>query len=112
MLQKYNEKLRSLVSLRGKGGIPLDKWLPPELKKDGLYSLDVDQDIWQDYDLSDFEELPKWIIDPHPPPPHPDHHSPLCSTPDLPSPSLSLQTHPYPCLQPPFPAPSPQPNQH
>src|SRR5260221_14056636 len=39
-------------------------WLPPELKKDGLYSLDVDQDIWQDYDLSDFEELPKWIIDP------------------------------------------------
>src|SRR5260221_4406836 len=64
MLQKYNEKLRSLVSLQGKGGIPLDKWLPPELKKDGLYSLDVDQDIWQDYDLSDFEELPKWIIDP------------------------------------------------
>src|SRR5258708_11836422 len=63
-LQKYNEKLRSLVSLQGKGGIPLDKWLPPELKKDGLYSLDVDQDIWQDYDLSDFEELPKWIIDP------------------------------------------------
>jgi hypothetical protein len=39
-------------------------WLPPELKKDGLYSLDVDQDIWQDYDSSDFEELPKWIIDP------------------------------------------------
>src|SRR5258707_12306517 len=64
MLQKYNEKLRSLVSLQGKGGIPLDKWLPPELKKDGLYSLDVDQDIWQDYDLSNFEELPKWIIDP------------------------------------------------
>ena len=63
-LRKYNEKLRSLASLRGKGGIPLDKWLPPELKKDGLYSLDVDQDIWQDYDLSDFEELPKWIIDP------------------------------------------------
>src|SRR5258708_22495779 len=62
-LQKYNEKLRSLVSLQGKGGILLDKWLPPELKKDGLYSLDVDQDIWQDYDLSDFEELPKWIID-------------------------------------------------
>ncbi len=26
--------------------------------------MDVDQDIWQDYDLSDFEELPKWIIDP------------------------------------------------
>ncbi len=24
----------------------------------------MDQDIWQDYDLSDFEELPKWIIDP------------------------------------------------
>src|SRR5258708_6268328 len=63
-LQKYNEKLRSLVSLRGKGGILLDKWLPPELKKDGLYLLDVDQDIWQDYDLSNFEELPKWIIDP------------------------------------------------
>src|SRR5258708_14394881 len=63
MLQKYNEKLRSLVSLRGKGGILLDKWLPPELKKDGIYSLDVDQDIWQDYDLSDFDEVPKRIID-------------------------------------------------
>src|SRR5260370_8589118 len=39
-------------------------WLPPELKKDGLYLLDVDQDIWQDYDASDFEMLPKWLVDP------------------------------------------------
>src|SRR5260370_17455030 len=36
-LQKYNEKLRSLVSLRGKGGIPLLKYRPPHLKKHALY---------------------------------------------------------------------------
>src|SRR5258708_23422125 len=35
-----------------------------EVYHDSLYSLDVDEDIWQDYDLSNFEELPKWIIDP------------------------------------------------
>src|SRR5258708_1231106 len=53
---------------------------------------------------------PPW--NPHPHLPCPDHHSPLCLTPDLPSLSLSPQTHPCPCLQPPFPVLSPQPNQH
>ena len=40
-----------------------DAWLPPPLKKDGLYQLDVDQDIWLDYDPSHFEEVPPWLAD-------------------------------------------------
>src|SRR5258708_8510566 len=60
-LQKYNEKLRSLVSLQGKGGIPLDKWLPPQLKKNVLYSLDLHQNICQTNNFSNFEYFPNWI---------------------------------------------------
>ena len=62
--KKYNDKLKKLALLCGTHGIPRSAWLPPEIKKDGLYQLDVDQDIWQEYDMSDFEEPPKWLMDP------------------------------------------------
>ena len=62
--KKYNNKLKSLAHLHGKNSIPSDAWLPPELKKDGLYLLDVDQDIWQDYNALDFTRMPKWLTDP------------------------------------------------
>jgi hypothetical protein len=62
--KKYNDKLKKLALLRGTCGIPRNAWLPSEIKKDGLYQLDVDQDIWQEYDMSDFEEPLKWLTDP------------------------------------------------
>src|SRR5258708_20108790 len=49
---------------------------------------------------------------PHPHLLHPHHHSPPCSTLDLPFPFLSPRTCPCPCLQPPCPALSLQPNRH
>jgi len=63
-LKKYNGRLKQLSQLWGKGGIAKDTWLPPPLEKDGLYKLDVDQDIWCDYDPSQFDELPLWMVDP------------------------------------------------
>src|SRR5258707_6647491 len=63
-LKKYNGRLKQLSQLQGKGGIVKDTWLPPPLEKDGLYKLDVDQDIWCDYDPSQFDELPLWMVDP------------------------------------------------
>src|SRR5258706_1104123 len=63
-LKKYNGRLKQLSQLQGKGGIVKDAWLPPPLEKDGLYKLDVDQDIWCDYDPSQFDELPLWMVDP------------------------------------------------
>ena len=62
--KKYNDKLKKLALLHGTCGIPRSAWLLPEIKKDGLYQLDVDQDIWQEYNMSDFEEPPKWLMDP------------------------------------------------
>jgi len=63
-LKKYNGRLKQLSQLQGKGGIAKDAWLPPPLEKDGLYKLDVDQDIWCDYDPLQFDELPLWMVDP------------------------------------------------
>ena len=60
----YNGRLKQLSQLQGKGGIAKDAWLPPPLEKDGLYKLDVHQDIWCDYDPSQFDELPLWMVDP------------------------------------------------
>src|SRR5258708_28846230 len=63
-LKKYNGRLKQLSQLWGKGGIVKDAWLQPPLEKDGLYKLDVDQDIWCDYDPLQFDELPLWMVDP------------------------------------------------
>ncbi|KAF9518051.1 hypothetical protein BS47DRAFT_1359098 [Hydnum rufescens UP504] len=50
--------LKELVALRGRGGIWRDAYIPPMLTMDGLYKLDVDQDIWEDSqgDIMDFPD--------------------------------------------------------
>src|SRR5258708_15792430 len=48
----------------GRVGFGRDGGRTPPLEKDGLYKLDVDQDIWCDYDPSQFDELPLWMVDP------------------------------------------------
>ncbi len=62
-MKKYNNKLLQLAVMQGENGIVWDAWLPPPLKKDGLYWLDMDQDIWLDYDPSHFKELLPWLTD-------------------------------------------------
>ncbi|KAF9518608.1 hypothetical protein BS47DRAFT_1276694, partial [Hydnum rufescens UP504] len=68
MVKKYNAKLKELVALQGKGGIWRGAYVPPMLTMEGLYQLDVDQDIWEDSrgDIADFPDgiVPPWLADP------------------------------------------------
>src|SRR5260370_18145756 len=61
-MKKYNNKLLQLAVMQGVNWIWIaqDAWLPPPLKKDGYYQLDMDQDIWLDH-YPHFEELPPWL---------------------------------------------------
>ncbi|KAF9503957.1 hypothetical protein BS47DRAFT_1401906 [Hydnum rufescens UP504] len=67
-VKKYNARLKELVVLRGRGGIWRDAYIPPMLTMDGLYKLDVDQDIWEDSrgNIADFPDgvVPPWLADP------------------------------------------------
>jgi hypothetical protein len=48
---------------RGKNGVRRDAYIPPELSTEGLYKLDVDQDIWENADMADFDggRIPLWL---------------------------------------------------
>ncbi|KAF9518057.1 hypothetical protein BS47DRAFT_1359105 [Hydnum rufescens UP504] len=67
-VKKYNRWLKELAGLRGKGGICKDAYIPPLLSMEGLYKLDVDQDIWEDSrgDMADFPDgvVPPWLANP------------------------------------------------
>jgi predicted HNH restriction endonuclease len=67
-VRKYNERIKQLILLRGKNGIRKDAYVPPLLTMEGLYKLDVDQDIWEDSpgDIADFPGgvVPPWLADP------------------------------------------------
>jgi hypothetical protein len=67
-VKKYNARLKELATLRGKGGIRKDAYIPSVLTMEGLYKLDVDQDIWEDSrgDIADFPDgvVPPWLADP------------------------------------------------
>ncbi|KAF9505494.1 hypothetical protein BS47DRAFT_1400330 [Hydnum rufescens UP504] len=60
--------LKKLRARKGRGGIRRDAYILPMLTMDGLYKLDVDQDIWEDSrgDIADFPDgvVPPWLADP------------------------------------------------
>ncbi|KAF9510920.1 hypothetical protein BS47DRAFT_1364244 [Hydnum rufescens UP504] len=64
-LKHYNEKIRQLLSMRGKNGIPNDAYIPPEIEPDGLLKMDVNQPVWQDANIADFPNgnVPDWLAD-------------------------------------------------
>jgi Kyakuja-Dileera-Zisupton transposase/CxC1 like cysteine cluster associated with KDZ transposases len=67
-MNKYNAKLVEMSEYRRKSkSISQDAYIPPLLSKEGLYKLDVDQDIWEDArgDIADFPDgvIPKWLTD-------------------------------------------------
>ncbi|KAF9512992.1 hypothetical protein BS47DRAFT_1393737 [Hydnum rufescens UP504] len=64
-LNKYNALRKDMLRERGKNGVKRDAYVPPELSIEGLYKLDVDQDIWQNADMADFEggKVPLWLSD-------------------------------------------------
>ena len=68
-MNKYNAKLVEMSEYRRKSKhILQNAYIPPMLSKEGLYKLDVDQDIWEDSrgDMADFPGgiLPRWLVDP------------------------------------------------
>ncbi|KAF9507795.1 hypothetical protein BS47DRAFT_1398315 [Hydnum rufescens UP504] len=67
-MKKYNVTLVEMVEYRRRSkSISRDAYIPPMLSKEGLYRLDVDQDIWEDTrgDVADFPDdvLPPWLAD-------------------------------------------------
>jgi hypothetical protein len=67
-MKKYNAKLAEMSEYRRRSKtISKNAYIPPVLSKEGLYKMDVDQDIWEDArgDMSDFPDgvLPPWLVD-------------------------------------------------
>ena len=52
-----------MLKERGKNGVRRNAYVPLELSMEGLYKLDVDQDIWENADMADFEGgwIPLWL---------------------------------------------------
>ena len=62
----YNKRRVSMMKLRGRRGIPRNAVIPPPIEMKGLFSLDVDNDIWQDIGLANDEfggKVPPWLGD-------------------------------------------------
>ncbi|KAF9511788.1 hypothetical protein BS47DRAFT_1363554 [Hydnum rufescens UP504] len=62
-VHKYNAKQKEMLKEQGKNGVWRDAYVPLELVMEGLFNLDVDQDIWENADMVDFEggEIPLWL---------------------------------------------------
>ncbi|KAF9509309.1 hypothetical protein BS47DRAFT_1301625 [Hydnum rufescens UP504] len=68
MMKKYNAKIKEMAEYRQTSRtISKSAYIPPLLLKEGLYKMDVDQDIWEDAraDVGDFPDsvLPQWLVD-------------------------------------------------
>jgi hypothetical protein len=62
----YNKCQLSMIKLHGQCGIPCNAIIPPPIEMKGLFSLDVDNDIWQDIGLANDEfsgQVPPWLGD-------------------------------------------------
>ncbi|KAF9508417.1 hypothetical protein BS47DRAFT_1416606 [Hydnum rufescens UP504] len=62
-VHKYNAKQKEMLKEQGKNGVRRDAYVPPELVMEGLFNLDIDQDIWENANMVDFEggEIPLWL---------------------------------------------------
>ncbi|KAF9505373.1 hypothetical protein BS47DRAFT_1368124 [Hydnum rufescens UP504] len=66
LVTDYNKRRLSMIKLRRWHGIPHNAVIPPPIEMKGLFSLDVDNDIWQDIGLADDEfggQVPPWLGD-------------------------------------------------
>ncbi|KAF9510726.1 hypothetical protein BS47DRAFT_1364322 [Hydnum rufescens UP504] len=68
MMKKYNAKIKEMAEYHQTSRtISKSAYIPPLLLKEGLYKMDVDQDIWEDAraDIGDFPDgvLPQWLVD-------------------------------------------------
>lgn len=64
MVKTYNDICSQLRTLIRKGDAPRDVVAPPNINRDGLFDLNVDDEIWQDIGLDDYEgQVPRWLGD-------------------------------------------------
>jgi hypothetical protein len=66
LVADYNKRRESMKKLRGRRGIPRRAVIPPSIDMKGLFTLDVNNDIWQDIGLADDEfdgDVPPWLGD-------------------------------------------------
>jgi hypothetical protein len=64
--RKYNELCQELESMINQGLAPRRAVAPHRIEKEGLFKLDVEDEIWQDIGLDDVEfegEIPGWLGD-------------------------------------------------
>ena len=55
LVRKYNKLCVELVEMKEKGKAPLGAVAPHVIEQNGLFKLDVDDDIWQDIGLNHLE---------------------------------------------------------
>ncbi|KAF9456434.1 hypothetical protein BDZ94DRAFT_1302530 [Collybia nuda] len=66
LASKYNKLCADMAILKSTGGAPKHSIIPPKIEKEGLFKLDVDDDIWQDIGLNEdsFDGIiPAWLGD-------------------------------------------------
>lgn len=66
LASKYNKLCADMAALKANGGAPKQSIIPSKIEREGLFKLDVDDDIWQDIGLNedDFEGvIPAWLGD-------------------------------------------------
>lgn len=67
LANKYNKLCRDMAQLKQEKKAPLGALVPPEINREGLFDLDVDDDIWQDIGLDESTDnsdgVPKWLGD-------------------------------------------------
>jgi len=65
LTKNYNDLCRKLALLIRQKKAPAGAILPQEIPREGLFKLDVDDDIWQDAGLNDdhYSAPPLWLSD-------------------------------------------------
>ena len=68
LVRKYNKLCIELVEMKEQGKAPLGAVAPHTIEQEGLFKLDIDDDIWQDVGLDHMEDdtqraIPLWLGD-------------------------------------------------
>ena len=65
LVTSYNQLCTQLATLIKRGEAPTTAIAPKPIQREGLFALDVDDDIWQDTGLDDDQgvQVPRWLGD-------------------------------------------------
>lgn len=63
LVKKFNDCVTKMETLKAKGEAPTTARIPKTIESKGLFSLDIEDDIWQDVDVLNEEPAPRWMSD-------------------------------------------------